>query len=322
MTVQLQSFIFVCVFKINCILGKEVDLPLCPTNINYLPQSLPMHCRMPRSINYPVFPGGLPNFTFPPLPPGFPSPDKVVPPMPFPMPPPAGLPGAPPMPMQVPMFPMPPPGPAHKVPVIVMPFYSPDASKKQQHGSSRHNGSKKRKRIHINKKRFPTYYSESDTDTDTGTSETDDSRYVSSDTSSSDTVLGWMGGRRGGPIGREHVRKRRRHQSHKDFLTPIIQYVTKDGYVIFEKKISKDQANDWLQDKKGINPREYNDPPKDENKSKDEEDEAFQEYDSATTETARKRSANAKTIDDLNRIKVRMHKNTHRRQTKSPKNEQ
>ncbi|CAH2040058.1 unnamed protein product, partial [Iphiclides podalirius] len=277
---------------------------------------------MPRSANYPFFPGSLPNFTFPPLPPGFPSPDKGGAPIPFPMPPgmpgvpgPPGLPGpAPvPMPMHMPMMPMPLPGPAHKVPVIVMPFYSPEGARKPAPGGPRH----KKRRVHVNKKRFPPYHSESDTDTDTGTSETDDSRYSSSDTSSSDGGGAWWGGRRsGGRFGGKHAHQRRRHKANADFLTPIIQYVTKDGYVIFEKKISKDQASDWLQEKKERNGREYNKPPKDENKSKNEEEEALQEYDNATTETAKRRNANAKAISEIEKIKGRMHKTPHRHQPK------
>lgn len=36
--------------------------------------------------------------------------------------------------------------------------------------------------------------------------------------------------------------KKKRHQ----VLTPVVSYVTKDGYVIYQKKIKKDLAKDWL----------------------------------------------------------------------------
>lgn len=34
-------------------------------------------------------------------------------------------------------------------------------------------------------------------------------------------------------------------------LTPVVSYVTKDGYVVYQKKIKKDKAKDWLELSKG-----------------------------------------------------------------------
>lgn len=30
-------------------------------------------------------------------------------------------------------------------------------------------------------------------------------------------------------------------------MTPVISYVTKDGYVVYQKKVKKDKAKDWLE---------------------------------------------------------------------------
>lgn len=233
---------------------KEPELPICPTNMQFFPSNLPMHCRMPpagKTIT-PFPPGffqspppdGLPNPIQFPIPPGFPQGFPGLPPGSGPMPVP-GLPGPGPIPMPgpgpmpmpglgpmpMPMA-MPPPGPAHKLPVIVMPFYSPDPSYK-------------------NKKRPPRildHESSSDTSGD----------------SSSSVSREWWRGRRARSGRRSNIRRRsgrgfrknRKHRTIKrrhnkgNILTPILQYVTKDGYVIFEKKISNNEATDWLSVKK------------------------------------------------------------------------
>ncbi|XP_050562699.1 uncharacterized protein LOC118269880 [Spodoptera frugiperda] len=41
--------------------------------------------------------------------------------------------------------------------------------------------------------------------------------------------------------------KKKKHQ----VLTPVVSYVTKDGYVVYQKKIKKDKAKDWLEMTKG-----------------------------------------------------------------------
>ncbi|CAG5034172.1 unnamed protein product [Parnassius apollo] len=309
---QLQTFVCIFVIGTSFVLAKEPELPLCPTNINYFPQTLPMHCRMPRSANYPMFPGMLPNLTFPPLPPVYQGPpDKQPAPMPIPVPP--GMPGPVPMPMHVPMMPMQPPGPAHKLPVIVMPFYSPEPIRKPSN-SGRH--TPKKRRVHNNKKRLPHYHTETDTDTDTDTSETDTSRDTSGDTSSSDYDAGWWRGRK---IGRrsngKHLLKRRKQKKNKELLTPILQYVTKDGYVIFEKKISKNQASDWLQEKQEDKEREFNAPPKEINNDKDEE-EAIQEVENATKEVAKNRGTDTKIFQEMEQVEVKTHRNPHRHKPK------
>ncbi|XP_038221647.1 WW domain-binding protein 11-like [Zerene cesonia] len=233
-------------FMLSVVIAKDPELPLCPTNIQYFPQNLPMHCRMPTPTDMQNIPNLQMPFqspTLPPFPPPFyqsPPPGKQPEPMPLPVPP--GMPGIPAMPgpMPIPMpMPLPgPPGPAHKLPVIVMPFYSPDNSfKKPQQGRP---DPRPRPRIRIRKRR-PRYYSDtddsSDTDTDTSSNELTDS------TSEYDGF--WRGKRSGRRSNRHHREKRRRHQ-RQELLTPVLQYVTKDGYVIFEKKITKGEAKDWL----------------------------------------------------------------------------
>ncbi|CAK1543742.1 unnamed protein product [Leptosia nina] len=226
--------------------GKDPELPLCPTNIQFFPQNLPMHCRMPTAADLQNI-QHLPNPTLPPFPPPFyqsplPGPGMPVPGpgMPVPGPMPMPFPGAMPLPGGIPM-PMPGlPGPAHKLPVIVMPFYSPDTSfKKPQRPPVRLDP---RKKYRIRKRRPRKHRHLSTTDE---SSETDTSSNGVTDTSEDE---GWWA-RRHGTSGRrtnKHREKRRRHQ-RQELLTPVLQYVTKDGYVIFEKKISRGEATDWLQ---------------------------------------------------------------------------
>lgn len=227
--------------------AKDEDLPLCPTNFQFFPQSLPMHCRMPTGADFPSYPG-MPGF--PTMQP--PSADKQPMPMPVPMPP--GMPGPMPipmpgpmmpmpgpiMPMPGPMMPMPGPAPGHKLPVIVMPFYSPDTSHKKPERPRRPGGPgwMKPKRLHES--------AETSSDTDR-----------SSDASNGDASSenGWWKGKKHGwrKNGRRsnkghhtHHSKRRHNKKKKDLLTPLLQYVTNDGYVIYEKTISKGEAKNWL----------------------------------------------------------------------------
>ncbi|KAM3956161.1 LOW QUALITY PROTEIN: uncharacterized protein ACR2FA_009877 [Aphomia sociella] len=263
--------------------AKDPELPPCPTNVEYFPQNLPMHCRMPRHASYP-FPDNMLSVTMPPFPPAppFPPPgpyyqnsqsDKEGGPLSIPMPP--GIPGPMPVPMPMPMVA---PGPAHKLPVIVMPFYSPERSYKKPP----HENRRPPKRIVEIHTRRPSYYSDTDTSSDT---DTDTSSDTSSNTSSEGR--GWWKGkgwrRNGRRFNKRHKSRRKKHNK-KDLLTPILQYVTKDGYVIFEKKITKGEAKDWLSVKKAAakgkkNPEKEQDSndyeePDEEHKTKSKEVEA------------------------------------------------
>lgn len=41
---------------------------------------------------------------------------------------------------------------------------------------------------------------------------------------------------------------RAKHKTkRRQVLTPVVSYVTKDGYVVYQKKIKKDKARDWLE---------------------------------------------------------------------------
>lgn len=238
--------------------AKDVDLPLCPKDIHYFPQNLPMHCRMPRNAPYPFpFPGKMPmGITMPPLSYQSPPPNKQPAPLQFQLPPgfpqpifPPGLPGGPPpgmpgpMPMPMPMpMPVGPPGPPHKLPVIVMPFYSPDPAYVNKKNDKKH-VRKRHKHFTDPDRRRPKprnrYASSGDTSTYTDTSDTDNS-------DSSGSGGWWKGYKNHRRSNKRPKLRRKKHAKKKDLLTPIIQYVTKDGYVIFEKEISKGEANDWL----------------------------------------------------------------------------
>lgn len=133
------------------------------------------------------------------------------PPMPFGMPHmghPMPMPGMMPAPMHMGM-PMSLGMPQQKLPIVVMPYYK---DKKTSVSS------KKRHQKRRHKKK---YCSDSES--------SDDS---SSDTSSSSELT----------LRRSNGRARRRQ-----VLTPVVSYVTKDGYVVYQKKIKKDRAKDWLQ---------------------------------------------------------------------------
>lgn len=81
------------------------------------------------------------------------------------------------------------------------------------------------------------------TDTDKSTS-SDKSSSTDTDNYSDD---GWWSGRRSAlKRSDQKNRKKRRGYRKKNVITPVLQYVTKDGYVVFEKRISKPEAKDWL----------------------------------------------------------------------------
>ena len=257
-------------------------LPLCPTHPQFFPQKLPMHCRMPRSADPEEFPDQQQFPTLPPLPdsffqtlpphrqpppipipippfPGMPMPGPMGVPMPGQMPGPGPMPGMPgpipgmpgmpggmpmPMPMPIPMV----GGPPHKLPVIVMPFYSQDHSAKKPSRDK-----PKKKKPGKKKKKKKKKKNRDSTDEDTSSCE-DSSESDHSDSNSSSEHGFWKGRRRArGKATRRsnHQHRTRRKESRdgkNDLLTPILQYVTKDGYVIFEKKISKNEAQDWLKE--------------------------------------------------------------------------
>lgn len=252
-----------CIILISSsVFAKEPELPLCPANFQFLPQQLPLHCRLPTvphpmaSAPFPAFyPGPNPDRLhersqaipippipgFPPPPPGFPpgAPPGLAPPPPgFPSGAPHGLPpGVPPgfppmMPPGMPIgMPMPMPGaPSAKLPVIVMPFYSPDPAYKQ--------ASAPNLRPRPNKRRIRKRRDSSSTETDTS----------SSDTDSSDSDIGWWKKRSkwSGRRNMEKHRRRRHKKNRQNLLTPVLQYVNKDGYVIYEKQISEGEAKGWL----------------------------------------------------------------------------
>lgn len=41
--------------------------------------------------------------------------------------------------------------------------------------------------------------------------------------------------------------RRSRSKKRRQVLTPVVSYVTKDGYVVYQKKIKKDKAKEWLE---------------------------------------------------------------------------
>ncbi|XP_050677731.1 SR-related and CTD-associated factor 4-like [Leptidea sinapis] len=240
-------------FRIS-IEAKDPVLPPCPTNIQFLPQNLPMHCQMqtppenannpknmpfpPQGFKFPSYPpqfyqglpGKLPEPGLPGpmnIPPGFPGPMPLSPGYPGPLPLPPGMPGAP-IPLGPPMH----PGPSQKLPVIVMPFYSPDTSfKKSQSNQLPEEPRKRRGRKHKRKQR-PQMHSDTDDSTESDSSTEEE---------------GWWRGRRDGRRSTYgHYKKNRQTNRKHDLLTPMLQYVTKDGYVVFEEKISKNEAKEWL----------------------------------------------------------------------------
>ncbi|XP_063540087.1 swi5-dependent recombination DNA repair protein 1 homolog [Cydia strobilella] len=256
---KLRSYAILVSFTAVFAKDPEPELPPCPTNFQFLPQTLPMHCKMTsQPFQSPPLPPQFPPFmSGPPANPGnpVPNPEKPLsapfpPPMPMGMPPmpmgmspplpmgpmPMGLPG---MPMGMPMLGGP---PQAKLPVIVMPFYSPDPAYKDPRKDPRKPSEPYKKKVKIIKK------SRHHHNSDDSSWETDSSE--SSDTDSSDydrKRWNWKNRR----SMRRH--KKIRHARKQEYLTPVLQYVSKDGFVVFEKSISKGEAKDWLGDNKGPN---------------------------------------------------------------------
>lgn len=50
---------------------------------------------------------------------------------------------------------------------------------------------------------------------------------------------------------RTKVRSHSKNSKKHEVLTPVVSYVTKDGFVVYQKKIKKDKARDWLEMTKG-----------------------------------------------------------------------
>ncbi|XP_063394587.1 uncharacterized protein LOC134679561 [Cydia fagiglandana] len=140
----------------------------------------------------------------------------------FPMQFPSAMPmpmGMPPMPMQMPIV-----GPP-QLPSVVMPYHSRTADKFRE---------KPRKPKRPKKKKKPKknrYESESHSDS------SDDSGSTSGSES----------------LEINHTR-RSNHKRRREVLTPVVSYVTNDGYVIYQKKIKKDRAKDWLELGKNSDP--------------------------------------------------------------------
>ncbi|KOB78074.1 Uncharacterized protein OBRU01_03028 [Operophtera brumata] len=246
--------------------AKDEDLPLCPSNFQFFPQNLPMHCRMPTSADF----QGMSGFpTMQPLPDKQPMPapmpqgiqGQMPGPIPMPMPGPMMPMSGPMMPMSGPMMSMPLPAPNQKLPVIVMPFYSPDTSFKKPARPWRPGpGSKRPSKPHET--------SETSSDTDTSSDTSDEVDSSSGKGYWKGKKRGWRkSGRRTNKEHRHSHRSNRRHnKKQNNLLTPVLQYVTNDGYVIYEKTISKGEAKDWLRVQKEDHK------PEERNESKNNED--------------------------------------------------
>ncbi|CAG9580248.1 unnamed protein product [Danaus chrysippus] len=98
--------------------------------------------------------------------------------------------------------------PQQRLPVVMMPYHSKAADKKY---------------LKHKKRRPKKYYRESES---TSSSDSDESCSSSN----------------------EYLRPRRRsgHKRKRQVLTPVISYVTRNGRVVYQKKIKKDNAGDWL----------------------------------------------------------------------------
>ncbi|XP_053605803.1 uncharacterized protein LOC128672582 [Plodia interpunctella] len=120
-----------------------------------------------------------------------------------------------PMPMPAPAMPYPMPTP-HKMPMVVMPFYSKKADQKKKKKGHKKRRRQKHRRV-----------------------ETESS---GTDSSSCDSASG-----EGSSETYRKNSRRSKMKPRRQVLTPVVSYVTKDGYVIYQKKIKKDKARDWLQ---------------------------------------------------------------------------
>ena len=122
------------------------------------------------------------------------------------------LPGMPSGPMPMPMaFPM----NGGRLPMVVMPHRSRKAEK-----SRRKSRKSKRKRINM-------------------------------DSSSSEGSCSESAEYRRSNRNKVRSSSRNGKKREREVLTPVVSYVTKDGYVVYQKKIKKDKARDWLEMTKG-----------------------------------------------------------------------
>lgn len=167
------------------------------------------------SVSLQLLPNVEPQF----MPAPFPFPGSVgsmpvpAPPMLSPMP--MAGPMAGPMPGPIP-GPMPfPIMPQQKLPLVVMPYYSKIADKHPR----RH-----KKKKHPRKKKDKVPCSSESSSSSTSSESSDDFDF------------------------RANHKSKRKHR--RPVLTPVVSYVTKDGYVVYQKKIKKDKAKDWLEMKK------------------------------------------------------------------------
>ncbi|XP_037297069.1 anther-specific proline-rich protein APG-like [Manduca sexta] len=143
-------------------------------------------------------------------PPGLPFPFPPQTPDGAPMPPMPPLPPMPlpPSPQQLPMpMPMPLSMQQPRIPMVVMPYYSKNEKSPTKY-------MKKKRRV---PKR---HYEDSTSDSE------------ASDSGSNDF---------------DFRAKRRPRKGRRQVLTPVVSYVTKDGYVVYQKKIKKERAKDWLE---------------------------------------------------------------------------
>ncbi|XP_052749549.1 uncharacterized protein LOC116412768 [Galleria mellonella] len=141
-------------------------------------------------------------------------------PFPYPAPPQLGpaMGGAMPSIIPPPMGPMTPiagPFPLQqpKIPVVVMPYYSKLADKN-------------RSKLHRKRRYFLKRHVKESSSCDTG------------DSTDSSSDLDFRATRRS--VTSKGKRSRQ-------VLTPVVSYVTKDGYVVYQKKIKKEKARDWLE---------------------------------------------------------------------------
>lgn len=104
--------------------------------------------------------------------------------------------------------------PGQKMPTVVMPYHSKSSDKNHQ--------SRRNKRRRSNRK----HRKISSDSSDSSSSESDFRRYANS--------------RRSNQL--QSVGKQRQRQ----ILTPIVSYITKDGYIVYQKKITKQNPKDWL----------------------------------------------------------------------------
>lgn len=116
-------------------------------------------------------------------------------------------------------------GMPQKMPMVVMPYHSKDQDKKR-------NKNRKKKKKRRPKKYM--YRSESCSSEETSSDYTDTSNEKQSN-------------RRQYMRSGHKSKDSNKYKKRREVLTPIISYVTKDGYVVYQKKVQKEKAKDWLE---------------------------------------------------------------------------